>query len=195
MHLTQPIPAPQRMNFERTDTGSTKVERCRPCRSISVSMPTDIVEVAEVPRCQCAGIAVVGEPDILGEKLDITDEEREKAPPFCDMKKIISGKGEQLIYVGWNGPDDPANPRNWSPRRKWFLSVVGFFFCTLVSMSVSAYSVVVTSVQEELGTSRLLAISGLSIFTLTFGAAPLVLAPLSEVSLPTLSSFFALDYC
>ncbi|KAK9894249.1 MFS general substrate transporter [Cystobasidium minutum MCA 4210] len=97
------------------------------------------------------------------------------------MKKVLSGKGEQLIYVGWNGPDDPANPRNWSPKRKWFLSVIGFLFCTLVSMSVSAYSVVVTSIQEELGTSRLLAISGLSLFTLTFGAAPLVLAPLSEV--------------
>jgi len=50
-------------------------------------------------------------------------------------------------------------------------------------MSVSAYSVTVTSVEEELGCSRLLAIAGLSIFTLTFGAAPLVLAPLSEVGL------------
>lgn len=49
-------------------------------------------------------------------------------------------------------------------------------------MGVSAYSVIVTSIEEELGTSRLLAISGLSFFTLTFGAAPLVLAPLSEVS-------------
>jgi hypothetical protein len=49
-------------------------------------------------------------------------------------------------------------------------------------MSVSAYSVVVTSIEEELGTSRLLAISGLSFFTVTFGTAPLALAPLSEVS-------------
>lgn len=64
----------------------------------------------------------------------------------------------------------------------FLLVQVGFFFCTLVSMGVSAYSVVVSSIQEELGTSRLLAISGLSLFTLTFGAAPLVLAPLSEVS-------------
>jgi hypothetical protein len=116
MHLVHPS---NRGNFQRSDTASTKVEKCRPCRSISVSMPTDIVEVAEVPRCQC-----VPEPEVLGEKLEITDKEREKLPPFCDVKKIISGRGEQLIYVGWNGPDDPANPRNWKPKTKWFLSVV-----------------------------------------------------------------------
>lgn len=116
MHV---VNASSRGTFQRTDTATTKVERCRPCRSISVSMPMDIVEAAEVPRCQC-----VPEPEVLGEKLEITDEDREKAPPFCDMKKIISGKGEQLIYVGWNGPDDPANPRNWKPKTKWALSVV-----------------------------------------------------------------------
>jgi len=86
---------------------------------MSTTIPTDIVEAAEVPRCQCTSNV-----EVLGEKLDITDEEREKAPPFCEMKKIISGAGFELIYVGWNGPEDPENPRNWEPARKWGLSVV-----------------------------------------------------------------------
>lgn len=82
-------------------------------------MPIDIVETAETPRCTC-----VAEPEVLGEKLAITDEERRNVPQFCDIQKVISGKGEQLIYVGWNGPDDPENPKNWSQARKWSISVV-----------------------------------------------------------------------
>lgn len=54
-------------------------------------------------------------------------------------------------------------------------------FCALVSLSVSGYSISVGSVQEELQCSRILALLGITMFTITFGAAPLLLAPLSEV--------------
>ena len=48
-------------------------------------------------------------------------------------------------------------------------------------MSVSGYSIAVDSITEELQTSQELALAGISLFTLTFGWAPLILAPLSEV--------------
>ncbi|GAA6020209.1 hypothetical protein JCM10207_004371 [Rhodosporidiobolus poonsookiae] len=84
-------------------------------------------------------------------------------------------------WVEWDGPDDPANPLNWSRRRKWFISSVGIMFCALVSLSVAAYSISETSIREELHTGRELATLGITLFTVTFGAAPLLLAPLSEV--------------
>jgi len=100
---------------------------------------------------------------------------------MTDLTRAITPKGIEVIYVGWDGPDDPASPRNWKPMRKWILSIVGFSFCSTVSITVSAYSISVPVIQEELGCSRLLALAGISLFTLTFGAAPLVLAPMSEV--------------
>ncbi|GAA5972660.1 hypothetical protein JCM11641_002963 [Rhodosporidiobolus odoratus] len=86
-----------------------------------------------------------------------------------------------VIWVEWDGPEDPANPLNWSKRRKWLMSAVGIGFCALVSLSVSGYSISENRVREELHTSKELAILGITLFTLTFGAAPLLLAPLSEV--------------
>lgn len=26
--------------------------------------------------------------------------------------------------VGWDGPDDPENPQNWSKKKKWYLTVL-----------------------------------------------------------------------
>ncbi|GAA5900772.1 hypothetical protein JCM5296_004891 [Sporobolomyces johnsonii] len=103
--------------------------------------------------------------------MDVVDPEEkaeEEAPP-------------DVIWVDWDGPDDPANPLNWSNRRKWLISSVGILFCSLVSLSVSGYSISVASVQSELSTSKEVAVLGVTLFTLTFGAAPLILAPLSEV--------------
>lgn len=58
----------------------------------------------------------------------LTDAER-AAAPMTDLRKVVTLRGE-LIYVGWDGPDDPANPRNWTHTRKWTLSIIGFLFCS-----------------------------------------------------------------
>ncbi|GAA5951045.1 hypothetical protein JCM3765_004662 [Sporobolomyces pararoseus] len=95
--------------------------------------------------------------------------------------KLSEKGGFDPIFVDWDGPDDPANPFNWSRRRKWVISSVGIMFCALVSLSVSGYSIAVVSVREELHASKILSLLGITMFTVTFGAAPLLLAPLSEV--------------
>ncbi|KAK4050475.1 hypothetical protein OIO90_005058 [Microbotryomycetes sp. JL221] len=85
-----------------------------------------------------------------------------------------------VIWVEWDGPDDPANPFNWSSRKKWTIASIGICFCSLVSVSVSGYSIAVGSVIRELETTKTLALLGIWAFTIMFGAAPLVLAPFSE---------------
>jgi hypothetical protein len=32
--------------------------------------------------------------------------------------KIVLEKAEDDSVVDWNGPDDPENPRNWSPLKR-----------------------------------------------------------------------------
>lgn len=110
--------------LSRGDTGSTRVESlddeaiaCT-CGAPKARKPTD-EEAAQTACTQhCTKDAS------QNEKLQITDEERRKAPPFCEMQKVLSAKNEELIYVGWNGPDDPANPRNWSFKKKWIITAV-----------------------------------------------------------------------
>ena len=59
----------------------------------------------------------------------------------------------------------------------------GCLFCSVVSLSFSAYSIAIADIEQRLNASYLLSVAGVSLFTLTFGMAPLILAPLSEVSL------------
>jgi len=91
------------------------------------------------------------------------------------------GDDNGRILVEWDGPHDPAAPRNWPKSRKWLTSSVGFVFCGLASISVSGYSISVSAIQAELRCSRLLALAGISTYTVMFGVAPLLLAPLSEI--------------
>lgn len=40
---------------------------------------------------------------------------------------------DDIVWVEWDSPADPANPRNWSVARKWVLCSLGIMFCALVS--------------------------------------------------------------
>ncbi|KIJ26679.1 hypothetical protein M422DRAFT_191922 [Sphaerobolus stellatus SS14] len=93
------------------------------------------------------------------------------------------------IYVDWDGPQDPANPRNWSSSRKWFISSFGFIFLTLVGVANAGYAISQPSLEKgewltlctALGISSLLGTLGVAMFIVPFGIAPLVLAPCSEL--------------
>lgn len=84
--------------------------------------PLDLVQAREKPT-ECGGgrSGPLHSAASSGETL-VTDDERAKVPPFCELKKVVTPKGE-LIYVGWDGPDDPKNPRNVSYMRQVYSRV------------------------------------------------------------------------
>lgn len=43
------------------------------------------------------------------------------------------GKGEKVFVVGWEGPDDPLNPRNWTVSSDWS------WFCASMRMRICGY--------------------------------------------------------
>lgn len=49
------------------------------------------------------------------------------------------------------------------------MSSVGIAFCSVVSISVSAYSIAAVSVENELHTSKELSLLGVTMYTLSFG--------------------------
>lgn len=84
--------------------------------------------------------------------------------------------------TGWNGPDDPENPKNWSIRRKWLATITVAMCAFITPVASSIVAPALEDIAAELHvapgfqTSMLL-----SIFVLAYIPGPLFLGPMSEV--------------
>ncbi|KAI5480014.1 Major Facilitator Superfamily protein [Pseudohyphozyma bogoriensis] len=137
--------------------------------------PAPKVQPSPSPSSSSSSMATVCDAEQVGD----LERGADKVEPQESREQQAENK--DVIWVHWDGPDDPANPLNWPKKRKWLVSWMGIGFCTLVSATVSGYSIAAGSMETELHASRLLVTSGISLFTIMFGSAPLVLAPISEV--------------
>ncbi|KAK4241660.1 benomyl/methotrexate resistance protein [Achaetomium macrosporum] len=89
--------------------------------------------------------------------------------------------GSDALVVGWYGPDDPENPQNWPNGLK---HLVAFQMCLLNFAVYIASSIYVPGepyLVEEFGVSPIVAVLGLSLFTLGYGFGPMLWSPLSEL--------------
>ncbi|EON66201.1 hypothetical protein W97_05594 [Coniosporium apollinis CBS 100218] len=84
--------------------------------------------------------------------------------------------------VTWDGPDDPANPKNWSTKQKWAATVIVSSFTFISPVSSSMVAPALTTIAQDLGiTQEVEAALVLSIFVLAYAIGPLFLGPLSEI--------------
>ncbi|GLB33199.1 putative MFS polyamine transporter [Lyophyllum shimeji] len=85
--------------------------------------------------------------------------------------------------VGWDGPDDPANPRNWTKRRRWIVTLVVslFTFISPVGSSISSPALPAISRDLQIPPGSILENMSLSIFVLAYALGPLIWGPLSEL--------------
>ncbi|KAF2765147.1 rade putative MSF transporter [Teratosphaeria nubilosa] len=84
--------------------------------------------------------------------------------------------------VDWDGPDDPANPQNWSPINKWTQIAVLSLLTLLTPLASSMFAPGVPEVMQEFKSNNdLLATFVVSVYILGFAMGPLVIAPLSEM--------------
>ncbi|CAL3973527.1 unnamed protein product [Diplocarpon coronariae] len=83
--------------------------------------------------------------------------------------------------VEWDGPDDPENPMNWAPRKKWTITVALGLMTFCVTFASSVFSNATTSVAELYHISTETATLGTSLFVLGFGCGPLIWGPGSEI--------------
>jgi MFS family permease len=83
--------------------------------------------------------------------------------------------------VTWDGEDDPANPKNWSSARKWFITILVSLGGLVCLMSSTMLAPALESIADDLNVSQAKANMALSIFVLAFAFGPIVLAPLAEV--------------
>ncbi|KAK4609561.1 Efflux pump vrtL [Fulvia fulva] len=93
-----------------------------------------------------------------------------------------STKEKDLNLVTWDGPDDPANPKNWAKRRRWLATITVSLFTFIAPVSSSMIAPGLRNVQADLHIQSDLEVEmGMSIFILGFAIGPLFLGPLSEL--------------
>lgn len=94
-----------------------------------------------------------------------------------------TNKGEKdSNLVTWGGPDDPANPKNWTKRKRWLATITVSLFTFISPVSSSMVAPALSQVQRDLHMSSTFEANlALSVFILGFALGPLALGPASEL--------------
>ncbi len=110
---------------------------------------------------------------ILSKASGVRDDAAPTVIPVSDLDRGV---------VGWEGPEDPAMPLNFDPRRKWVV-VTCLSLITLFSpLSSSILAPAINAVEAEFGSANTTKASlPVSIFLLGYAVGPLFLSPLSEI--------------
>jgi multidrug resistance protein len=84
--------------------------------------------------------------------------------------------------VDWQGLDDPGNPQNWAPRKKWGIIAALGAVTLITPLASSFFAPGVPQVLREFGeTSNTMATFVVSVYILGFAIGPLIIAPMSEL--------------
>ncbi|KAI0403422.1 fluconazole resistance protein 1 [Xylaria palmicola] len=101
------------------------------------------------------------------------------------LEKELTLDGREVsneVIVGWDGPDDPANPLNWSSSRKTFIIVLISAVTFNISLVPTIFAPGVPLLLKEFHSeSSSLASFAVSAYVVPFAVAPLLVAPLSEL--------------
>ncbi|EKG15663.1 Major facilitator superfamily [Macrophomina phaseolina MS6] len=92
-----------------------------------------------------------------------------------------TGKEKGRNIVTWDGPSDPANPKNWPSRRRWASCVLLSLFNFVGPLSSAIIAPALPTMQTDLRTSDTIGVMFLSIYMLAFSIGPLITSPLSEM--------------
>lgn len=88
---------------------------------------------------------------------------------------------EKSNEVSWDGPDDPANPRNWPLTKKIFLTFIVCLTTITVTFASSVPSPAVKEFQTEFGLKPIQSYLILTLFVAGFAIGPFLWAPGSEM--------------
>ncbi|EKV11955.1 MFS multidrug transporter, putative [Penicillium digitatum] len=114
-----------------------------------------------------------------------------KIPFWCLIfdQKVVTEEVMQYSYTGLGTeddpyaivwiPEDPRNPMNFRPIKKWSISLLVSFATLAVSLVSSAFSGGMRQIMEDFGASQEIVILGVSLFVLGFAIGPLIWAPLT----------------
>ncbi|VVT58122.1 uncharacterized protein SAPINGB_P006048 [Magnusiomyces paraingens] len=113
-----------------------------------------------------------------GKILPFPEEKRDFVVP--EMYLVKQNSDEKTFIVDWYGPEDPANPKNWSIYKKSWIVFQISFLTIVMYMASSIFVSGSSQMMKDLNTSRVKATLPLTTYLLGFGFAPMILSPMSE---------------
>ncbi|RYP89537.1 hypothetical protein DL770_004356 [Monosporascus sp. CRB-9-2] len=131
-----------------------------------------------------ASVASTAAPSIRGADIN-NDDGCPDLEGLAQITKKLNEKGRPQYdddpnIVGWDGPDDPECPRNWSAPKKFFFTAVTSSVILTVSFGSSVFAPATAVVAAQLGVSILVMRLGVTLWILGLAAGPVLFGPLSE---------------
>jgi len=118
--------------------------------------------------------------------------EAELAIERTQTKPIMPIKTEDgNVLVDWYTTDDPANPQNWSDRKRFVVSLIICIYTFVVYTGSAIYTSSELGVMEKFHVKPVDASLPLSLYVLAYGMGPLLWAPLSEIPIIGRSPVYA----
>ena len=179
-------------------------EKLSPSRSDSEGSPRKISEVEkqedELPELKQRITTRSIRPGDLERQVTITrTKTRESTTPYTEERLEVEAElatertksiaiaptktSDGTILVDWYTTDDPANPQNWSNKKRFFVSLVVCMYTFAVYTGSAIYTSSEGGVIKQFGVNPTDASLPLSLYVLAYGMGPLIFAPLSEVPL------------
>ncbi|KAL8796809.1 MAG: hypothetical protein Q9195_000892 [Heterodermia aff. obscurata] len=117
--------------------------------------------------------------DLVENREGITNKHDVEAPRAI-KRSSMPVKDPDLVT--WEGPDDPANPKNWSKGRRWGATLVVSSFTFISPVSSSLVAPAISTISQEFNiTNAVEQQMVLSVFILAYALGPLFLGPFSEI--------------
>jgi len=137
------------------------------------------------PRAPSASSSTLGQRQGAGNQEILSDMEYinvdiEKDAETQAPGPVVSLQQGQSDLVEFDGPDDPGNPRNWSRRKRWYITMSLGSMTFVVTFASSIFSVALKPVSEEYHVSMVVSTLGVSLFLLGFVFGPIAFGPASE---------------
>ncbi|KAG6877679.1 hypothetical protein C0993_005099 [Termitomyces sp. T159_Od127] len=128
-------------------------------------------------------VTVNGADDSAESETSTLDIEHSSSPTTRSHTSPKNFEDDSTDVVGWDGPDDPVNPRNWNKRRRWVVTLVVSLFTFISPVGSSISSPALPQISKDLGImpGSSLENMSLSIFVLAYALGPLIWGPLSEL--------------
>lgn len=130
------------------------------------------------------------ETSSMDRDLEKGDEDPDAEEKAEEIRKQKEEQANDPNLIEWDGPDDPENPMNWAPRKKWIVTIMLGLMTFCVTFASSVFADATFAVSEEFHVSTEVSTLGTSLFVLGFGVGPIIWGPGSELFGRKLPLFF-----
>ncbi|ODV77955.1 SCR1 protein [Suhomyces tanzawaensis NRRL Y-17324] len=116
----------------------------------------------------------------VAELTPATPDEKEQILDGSSSTSTDTVEKDTNVYVGWDGEDDPENPKNWPFYQKAFFMFQIAFLTVSVYIGSAVYTPGINEIMEEFSINHTLAALPLTMFVVGYGIGPMIFSPLTE---------------